>query len=60
MIPRKPNDLNRKLEKSLRVRYFEVLKLRKLVNEARARIGDEVKIDHDFRRKPRTLIPNRH
>jgi hypothetical protein len=59
MTPRKPKDLADKMGKSLRARYFEVLKLRELVNQAQSKVGDVANTDDDFRRKPRTLTPNR-
>jgi hypothetical protein len=47
MTPRKPKDLAEKLEKSLRVRYFEILKLRELVNRAQSKIGDQANTDDE-------------
>jgi hypothetical protein len=45
MKPRKPKDLAEKPEKSLRVRYSEVVKLRDLVKQARSKISDDAKTD---------------
>jgi hypothetical protein len=45
MKPRKPKDLAKKPEKSLRVRYSEIVKLRELVKQARSKISEEAKID---------------
>jgi hypothetical protein len=59
MTPRKSKDLAEKMEKSLRVQYYELVKLREIVNQAQSKIGDEAKIDGEFWRKPRTLTPNR-
>jgi hypothetical protein len=59
MTPRKPKDLAEKMEKSLRVQYYELMNLRELVNQAQSKIRDEAKTDGEFRRKPRTRAPNR-
>jgi hypothetical protein len=45
MTPRKPKDLAEKPEKSLRVRYSEIVKLRELVKQARSKISAEAKTD---------------
>jgi hypothetical protein len=38
MKQRKPKDLAKKLDKSLRVRYSEVIKLRELVKKAQSQV----------------------
>jgi hypothetical protein len=45
MKPRKPKDLAEKTEKSLLMRYSEIVKLRELVKQARSKISEEAKID---------------